>query len=286
MNPTLRVAAAGALMIWAASAAPAAPVPYSEGFEGYATGDTAVANFTETAPEAWGVASPSYSGQAYENVSSVFSSGPGFAVLENSSAGIAFPALGSSTFSMSTTFRIDSLTLAGSDPNNTATIGLFARSATVNPAATGSDRYHVSYSLDDDGLGHATGRLWLREVNLFFSDSLNELSAAALPVTLGDVYRMSFSGVESGGSVALSASLINLSTSARIDVTDADSSHLLSHSYFGYFNHVRVEDGGTVSLNADFDDFSMVIPEPEALAFALAAGVVAIAVRRRPLRAA
>lgn len=168
----------------------AATPPYSETFEGYATGNTAVTNFTEISTGAWTIVSPSISGKGYEDAISAFSSGIGFANGVGSSSGISFPALSSSSFSLSTVFRIDSLTLTGSDVANTAAIGLFARGADDTPASSSSDRYQVSYILDDDGSGHPTGRLWLREVNVFFGDSLNILSATSLPITLGTVYHM------------------------------------------------------------------------------------------------
>src|SRR5438093_2321379 len=96
---------------------------------------------------------------------------------ENSSAVVEFPDLATSSFTISTSFRIDTLMLSGADINNTAVIGLTARAADSTPASSGADRYQVSYFLDDDGVGHPTGRLYLQEQNLFFGDSLNELSA-------------------------------------------------------------------------------------------------------------
>ena len=233
----------------------AAPTPYFEDFESYAVGDTPVANFTEVDSTAWTIAAPSFSGQAYENEISVFSPGPGFAAGENSSAVVDFPSLAASGFSISTSFVIDELTLDGSDPNNTAKIGLVARAADSMPASSGGDRYEVSYFLDDDGLGHPTGRLYLTEHNLFFGDSLNKLSTASLPVALGDVYTFSFEGRVVGGSLKLRARLTNTTTLSGIKVLGTDSSNVLGGSFFGYFNNVRVEDGGTVTLNADFDDF-------------------------------
>jgi hypothetical protein len=162
---------------------------------------------------------------------------------------------------MSTLFRIDSLTVTGSNATNTATIGLFARGADATPGSSGSDRYQVSYYLDDDGSGHPTGKLWLREINLSFGDSLDILSASSLPITIGDTYQMTLSGAASGGSLALTAILTDTTTSTSISVSKTDASNLLTGSNFGYFNHVRVQDAGTVSLDADFDNFSMV-PEP------------------------
>ncbi|MCC7084937.1 MAG: PEP-CTERM sorting domain-containing protein [Pirellulales bacterium] len=259
----------------------AATAPYSESFEGYATGDTAVTNFTEASSSAWGIFSPSFSGKAYENGISVFSAGVGVAVGANSSSGISFPALATSSFSMSTEFRIDSFTNTGSDDANTGTIGLFARGADATPASSNSDRYQVSYFLDSDGLGHATGRLWLREVNLFFGASLNEISTSSLPITLGNIYELTIAGMDFGGSLDLTATLTDTTTSTSISVSGSDSSNLLTGDEFGYFNHVRVEDGGTVSLNADFDNFSM-LPEPSAsILILLGLGICFAAARRR-----
>jgi hypothetical protein len=40
-----------------------------------------------------------------------------------------------------------------------------------------------------------------------------------------------------------------------ISVSATDTANTLGGSFFGYFNNVRVKDGGTVTVNADFDDF-------------------------------
>lgn len=260
----------------------AATSPYYEDFEGYATGDTAVTNFTEMAPAAWTIVSPGFSGKAYENAISVTSSGIGVAAGENSSAVVSLPGLSAASYSVSTSFRIDTLTLTGADPKNTATIGLTAQAADATPAASGADRYQVSYYLDDDGSGHPTGRLYLTERNMFFGDSLNELSTGTLPVILGDIYTLTLTGIVSSGTLTLTATLVNTTTSGSISVSDIDSANLLGGSYFGYFNHVRVEDGGTVALNADFDHFS-VVPEPPATAFTMV-GAIAICLVRPVLR--
>src|ERR1043166_9761174 len=119
----------------------AATVPYFEDFDSYDVGDTPVRNFTEVDSTAWTIVAPSFSGQAYQNEISVFSRGPGFASGENSSAVVDFPSLAASGFSISTSFVIDELILAGSDPNNTAKIGLVAGAADSMPVSSGGDRY-------------------------------------------------------------------------------------------------------------------------------------------------
>lgn len=240
----------------------AATAPYFEDFEAYAVGDTTVTNFTEVSTSDWLIVSPGIAGKSYENGMSVTSTSSGVAVLRNASSAIDFPALSSSSFVMSTLFRIDSFTLTGTESANTATIGLFARSTDAMPASSAADRYQVSYFLDDDGVGHLTGRLWLREINVFFGDSLNELSAASLPIALGNTYQLTLLGTQSVGSVTLTATLTDMTTSSSISVSDTDGSNLVAGSQFGYFNHVRVVSVGTVGLNADFDNFSMLVPEP------------------------
>jgi len=242
----------------------AATVPYFEDFEGYALGNTAVTNFTEVSALDWTIVGGSYSGQAYNDALSVFSPGIGSASGQGSSSGISLPSLSGSSFQIATTFRINSLTVTGSDVTNTANIGLFARAADASPASTSADRYQVSYVLDDDGAGHATGRLWLRELNLFFGDSLNATSGAGLAVTVGDIYSLTLTGTDSGGSVALLATLTNTITLGSISVSATDSSNLLGGANFGYINALRVANGGTVALNADFDNFSAVVPMPGA----------------------
>ncbi len=235
----------------------AARPPYFEDFDSYLVGDTPVDNFTEADTDAWTIVAPSFSGQAYQNDILAFSPGVGTLAAENSSAVVDFPRLAASSFYLATSFVIDSLILDGADPNNTATIGLVARAADSAPASSGGDRYQVSYFLDDDGLGHPTARLYLSEHNLFFGDSLNELSATALPIAIGDIYALSIEGKAAGSSLKLRAILTDTTTSTSISVSDIDSSNILGGSFFGYFNNVRVEDGGTVALNADFDNFTV-----------------------------
>jgi hypothetical protein len=235
----------------------AAPVPYFENFESYAVGDTPVTNFTEVDTTAWTIVAPSFSGQAYQNEISVFSPGPGFVAVENSSAVVNFPRLATSGFLITTSFVIDELILEGADPSNTAKIGLVVRAADSTPASSGGDRYQVSYFLDDDDLGHPTGKLYLTEHNLFFGDSLNALSTGTLPVVIGHVYMFTLEGKISGSSLMLRAKLTDTTTATSIGVSATDDANILGGSFFGYFNNVRVKDGGTVTLNADFDDFSV-----------------------------
>jgi hypothetical protein len=259
----------------------AATPPYAEDFESYLVGNTAVANFTEVSTSAWTIVSPGIlSTRAYQDDISAVAPGTG-AAATNSSAGISFPSLSSSSFTMATSFRIDTFTLTGSDVKNTGAISLFARGATDTPASSSTDRYQVYYFLDDDGLGagHTTGRLWLTELNLFNGDSLNELSASTLPVTPGNIYQFTLSGTASGGSLILSATLTDTTTSTSITVTDTDASNLLTGSNFGYFNGVYAEDGGSALLNADFDNFSM-LPEPGACILLLLGFGLCCATRR------
>ena len=49
--------------------------------------------------------------------------------------------------------------------------------------------------------------------------------------------------------------LTDTTTATSISVSATDDANILGGSFFGYFNNVRVKDGGTVALNADFDDF-------------------------------
>lgn len=115
---------------------------------------------------------------------------------------------------------------------------------------------------------------------LFFGDSLNLLSASSLPVTLGDIYTLTLTGVDSGASLALTATLTDTTTSGSITVSGTDSANVLGGSQFGYFNHVRVEDGGTVSLDADFDNFAVAVPEPATTGILSALACAAFAICR------
>jgi len=74
-------------------------------------------------------------------------------------------------------------------------------------------------------------------------------------VVVGDLYTFSVEGRVSGGSLLLRAKLTDTTTSHSISVSATDSANVLGGSFFGYFNNVRVKDGGTVTINADVDDF-------------------------------
>lgn len=239
----------------------AATTPYSEGFESYATGDTPVTNFTEISTTDWTIVSPSFSGKAYQNAISV-TVPPGSVAGTASSAAIDFPSLATSGFTISTSFRIDTLTATSVDPSGTAFIGLVARAADGIYAGSGADRYEVSYYLDGD-TGIPAGKLYLRETNLFFGDGLGGvLSAGTLAIVLGDIYSLTLTGTPSGGSLAVSATLTDTTSSSSITVAATDSANILTGSFFGYSDFVRVQTGGTTAINVDFDNFSASVPEP------------------------
>jgi hypothetical protein len=235
----------------------AATTPYFEDFESYATGDTAVPNFTEVSTTDWTIVS----GKAYQNAISV-TVPPGSVAGTASSAAIDFPSLATSGFTISTSFRIDTLTATSVDPSGNAFIGLVARAADGIYAASGADRYEVSYYLDGD-TGIPAGKLYLTERNVFFGDGLGgALSAGTLAIVLGDIYSLTLTGTPSGGSLAVSATLTDTTSSSSITVAATDSANILTGSFFGYSDFVRVQTGGTTAINVDFDNFSASVPEP------------------------
>ena len=234
----------------------AATVPYFEDFESYAAGDTAVTNFTEVSTADWTIVSPSFAGKAYQNAIGVTVGGPGLAAGQNSSSAIDLPSAASSSFSISTSFRIDSLTATSVDPSGHAFVGLAARAADGTWASSGADRYEVLYYLD--GItGRPAGKLYLSERNLFFGDGLGgALSTGTLPIVLGDIYTLTLAGTPSGGSLEVSATLTDSTSGSAISVAATDSANVLTGSFFGYSNSVRVQDGGMTAINVDFDNFS------------------------------
>ena len=74
-------------------------------------------------------------------------------------------------------------------------------------------------------------------------------------MTIGDEYMFTLEGRISGSTLLLRAKLTDIITSMSISVSATDTANILRGSFFGYFNNVRVKDGGTVTINADFDDF-------------------------------
>jgi hypothetical protein len=256
----------------------AATTPYFENFDGYALGDTPVADFTELSTADWTIVSPSISGQGYQNAIGQTVPGPGWAAGQASSSAIDLPSLASSAFSISTTFRIDSLTTTSVDPSGFAYIGLAARAADGIYASTGADRYQVSYYLDG-ATGFPpipAGKLYLTEKHLGFGDGLvGTLSTGTLAIVLGDTYSLTLTGTPSGGSLDVSATLTDLTTSGSISVAETDSGTILGGSFFGYLDSVRVQDGGTTAINVDFDNFSASVPAdsiPPSLSIAGAGG--------------
>lgn len=256
----------------------AATPPYSENFNAYVTGDTPVTNFTEVSTFDWTIVS-SFSGNAYQNAISATVPGIGFAAGTASSAEIDFPSLATSAFTISTSFRIDTLTATSVDPSGNAFIGLVARAADGTVASSSADRYQVSYYLDG-ATGIPAGKLYLTERNLFFGDGLGgALSTGTLPIVLGDIYTLTLTGTPSGGSLAVSATLTDTTSSSSITVAATDSANILTGSFFGYLDAVRVQDGGTTAINVDFDNFSAAVPEPTTVVLFML-GCAALAARR------
>ena len=234
----------------------AATTPYVEDFESYPPGDTAVTNFGEVATADWIVAAPSFSGKGYENAISVSVAGIGFAAGKASSAAIELTDLAGSAFSISTLFRIDSLVATSVDPSGTAFVGLAARASDGSYAASSADRYELAYYLDGTS-GRPTGKLYLTEKNTFFGDGLGgALSAGTLVAVPGNVYWLNLSGTPVGAALAVTATLVDLSGGGSITVSATDSANVLSGTFFGYSNFVRVQDGGATAINVDFDTFS------------------------------
>jgi len=159
---------------------------------------------------------------------------------------------------------------------------MFARSTSASPL--GFDRYEIAYYLDSDS-SHTAGKLYLNEVNTSFGDSLAASSASSLPVTLGDIYQLTVTGSDTGSAIAFTATLLDITTSSSISVSKTDAANLLTGSNFGYFNFIRAIDGSTTSLNADFDNFSMLaVPEPGAAMLLFVALVVHCSVSARSYR--
>lgn len=151
------------------------------------------------------------------------------------------------------------------DASGHAFVGLVARAVDGTVASSGADRYEVSYYLDGT-TGRPAGKLYLTERNLFFGDGLGGvLSAGTLAIVPGDIYSLTLSGTPSGGSLAVSATLTNTTSSSSITVAATDSANILSGSFFGYSDSVRVQDGGTTAINVNFDSFSAAVPEPTAV---------------------
>ncbi|MBK7147082.1 MAG: hypothetical protein IPH76_18515 [Xanthomonadales bacterium] len=59
-----------------------------------------------------------------------------------------------------------------------------------------------------------------------------------------------------GGSLAITATLVDITGGGSITVSATDGANVLTGSYFGYSNFVRVQDGGATAINVDFDAFS------------------------------
>ncbi|MBK6728783.1 MAG: hypothetical protein IPG63_16450 [Xanthomonadales bacterium] len=234
----------------------AATTPYVEDFESYPPGDVAVTNFTEIATADWTVAAPSFSGKGYENAISVSVAGVGFAAGKASSSAIQLTDIAGTAFSISTFFRIDSLVATSVDPSGNAFIGLAARAGDGSYAASSADRYELAYYLDGIST-RPTGKLYLSEKNISFGDGLGgALSAGTLVPVPGNVYWLNLSGTPMGGSLAITATLVDITGGGSITVSATDGANVLTGSYFGYSSYVRVQDGGVTAINVDFDTFS------------------------------
>jgi hypothetical protein len=240
-------------------------VPFSETFETYGTGDVTAGDFVESSPLLYTIVADAMFGD--NNYQALVTSGSGAL---NGSAAVAFPGIAGTNFTVSTRFRIDSFTTAG-----TSTLNLGLGVLGSDPNFSSGTQYRILFTVSSSVVGEP-GTINIQENGTTFA---SQLRGTSIGVALDTEYTLALTATYTGSTVALSATATRLDTNASTTTTVTDTTPQ-SGQYFGYRTAVNAVGGG-VSEDIEYDNFS-VVPEPGSAALACAAlTLLAAGTRRR-----
>lgn len=156
------------------------------------------------------------------------------------------------TFIMSTDFNVNSFATDGSNRSTTIGFGALGSSANFSSGA---------YFLTDffwDALSSVdTGKVRIVEFDSSQNGAVLATSSSAISIDSNDNYRLTLKSIVDGGQLELTMTAENLTEDESASVTANGS--VLTGGHFGYRN-AFAESGA--ALNAEFDNFSVAIPEP------------------------
>lgn len=276
LNGTRHTIAAGAFVVTALlaiAASPTAwgavvPLPYSNDFSG--TGTNTDLPYENTAANgSWTVG-----GGVYTYTQNAQNSG-GVSALED--FGLGLNNIG--TFRMSIQFKVTALSGSGTNANQ---VGFILSSNNSNPATVGTTAYYASFTIRQDGVPANVGTLTLGAAGATFDATPTPVVGTTVLTTIGSIinntYTLVLDGERTASSLALTLSLFDAAGTTKIgtSATATDSAGILTGAYSG--PRFRGVMGGTHTVQ--FDNFTVVVPEPGSLAL-LATGGLLVARRRR-----
>ena len=180
-----------------------------------------------------------------------------------------------SAFTLSTTFRLDELSVIGLSGGNQITVGFGALGLASNFGAT-----TTYYAAEVLLLGPDAGQLRISQFN-GFGPPADPIAAGASGVPINangsTVYQLTLDGSYGlGGELTLRLTLSNGITSGSVEGIDATP---LAGNFFGFRNSVQAgAPANQVSLDMNYDNFQ-VIPEPGVGTLLMLGGVLASGAR-------
>ena len=259
----------------------AATAPYFETFNDDATGATlpsepspesgifASSNEGAFATYGWSVVNNT-GGRAYRQFLNVAS---GATSSFNLSSTLSFSNLAASNFVQSTSFTLNNLAETGGDGELNLGLGALGSLGHFNSGI----RYELRYILNAFATPtNPLGSLRLEEIG--GDGQINATSIVTVPVQIGIPYTLTLSGSYSAGTLSLTGALSSSGGSAT--VTDSDNTPLTGTNYGYLTNHVRSA-GFNSTIDVNFDDYSMTVPEPCSTALILGGIATTLGRRRR-----
>lgn len=246
----------------------AAPITadYFENFNSYATGNTAVTNFTETNTSAYTIVQGSVGDNQYRGT---FSSSSGGA---SGSAAVEVTNVVGTSFRVRTNMTLAALTSASGATTNMG-LGLFGTVADFSNTSSPNSQYRLLYTT----FGSNAGKLTLTRGSATTGLTGTLSSASTLAVEVGKLLTLTADISYSGSTLNIAGTLTDGTNTITINGQDASP---LTGQFFGYRTAIN-STGGAVSESADYDNFEITIPEPGSLGLLVACGVVSLCRRRR-----
>lgn len=246
----------------------AAPITadYFENFNSYATGNTAVNNFSETNTAAYTIVQGSVGDNQYRGV---FTSTSGGA---SGSAAVEVTNVVGASFRVRTDMTLAALTSASGATTNLG-MGLFGTVADFSNTTSPNSQYRLLYTT----FGSNAGKLTLTRGSATTGLTGTLSSTGTLAVEVGKLLTLTADVSYSGSTLNIAGTLTDGITTITINAQDASP---LTGQFFGYRTAIN-STGGTVSETADYDNFEITIPEPGSVGLLLACGLVSLSRRRR-----
>lgn len=257
------------------SAAQAASIPYADNFDDDALGTTAPSEpapesgtFAEDVDASWSVIDQGDGDRAYGVDVSGDDSGVDRPLTSTLDFGSTFDS--DPTFRMSVDFNVNSYS---DDGNRSTAIGLGA----LGDANDFSGPYYLGHFFwAYPAKTEQIGKLGLFEGG---AAEVDVVSDDSVDVDSNDHYRLTFEATPNGSELDLTLTIENL-TKGQSAVVSATDPNPVTGPYFGFRSALSSADSDS-SLDAEFDNFSVAIPEPATMLVVMLGGVSVMLRRSR-----